>query len=143
MYRKLLIALDGSPSSEHALGRALVIAKTQGAALIAVYVQRLPEAPTLRIEVEHRMARTEDEDRVLLHHAVQRAKEEGVDIQAELLYGHPADQILRAAEQHGVDLIVTGRRGRSGIHRFRMGSVSEAVSRHAEVDVLIVKAERE
>lgn len=139
MHRKILVALDGSRESEKALREAIRLAKLEGATIHAVHIVRLPDAPSSRAEVEHRIERTEDDTRVILHEAKRLADAAGVKCAAEVIYGHPAEQILHAAKNHHADLIVIGRRGLSGIRRFHLGSVSEVVARHAEMDVLIVK----
>lgn len=139
MHRKILVALDGSKESEKALHEAIHMAKMENATLRAVHVVRLPDAPSSRAEVDHRLERTEDETRVILHEAKRLAQAAGVACEADLYYGHPAEQILHAAKQHACDLVIIGRRGLSGIRRFHLGSVSEVVARHSDVDVLIVK----
>ena len=56
-----------------------------------------------------------------------------------LLYGDPISQIVHAAEEQRVDMIVMGTHGRTGLTRLLMGSVAEAVVRRAACPVLIVK----
>jgi nucleotide-binding universal stress UspA family protein len=66
----------------------------------------------------------------------------GLSIRFEhkLLMGTAADEIVRAAEEGGVDLIVIGTHGRTGLKRVLMGSVAEAVMRRATCPVLTLKA---
>ncbi len=52
--------------------------------------------------------------------------------------GHPADEILKTAEEEGVDMIVIGARGKRVSHLF-MGSVSREVANRADVTVLVIK----
>ncbi len=54
--------------------------------------------------------------------------------------GRPAEEILRVAEEAGVDLIVMGTHGRTGLRQVLLGSVAESVERSAECAVLMVKA---
>jgi nucleotide-binding universal stress UspA family protein len=56
-----------------------------------------------------------------------------------LLEGDAADEILRVADAHDVDLIVMGSHGRGGLSRLVMGSVAEAVNRNADCPVLTVR----
>ena len=56
---------------------------------------------------------------------------------------HRAQQILRVAEEIGAGLIVIGSRGRGGVRRALMGSVSDSVVRHAHCPVLVVRHEKE
>jgi nucleotide-binding universal stress UspA family protein len=53
--------------------------------------------------------------------------------------GHPAEEIIRAAETSPTDLIVVGSRGLSALPRFLVGSVSERVARHAPCSVLLAR----
>lgn len=53
--------------------------------------------------------------------------------------GHPAEEILLAAESHPTDLIVVGSSGLSGVSRFLLGSVSDRVARHAPCPVLLAR----
>ncbi len=53
--------------------------------------------------------------------------------------GHPAAEIVQAAEEHRTDLIVLGSHGRSAVARFLLGSVAERVARHAPCSVLLVR----
>jgi nucleotide-binding universal stress UspA family protein len=55
---------------------------------------------------------------------------------------HPADEIVRVAEEIGTDLVVMGSRGRGRIERALMGSVSDSVVRHAHCPVLAVRKDR-
>ena len=72
---------------------------------------------------------------------VEKMKEEQhLDIELSLMVeeGSPADVILDAIEKKGVDLVVMGSAGRTGINRFIMGSVTEKVVKSAKCSVLVV-----
>jgi nucleotide-binding universal stress UspA family protein len=66
-----------------------------------------------------------------------------VDIETVLRQGAPHTTILEYADEADVDLIVMGTHGRSGIHRYLLGSVTERVVRTADAPVLTVRMERE
>jgi nucleotide-binding universal stress UspA family protein len=68
-----------------------------------------------------------------------RPTEPDVGFAQRLLCGKPADEIVRCAEEEGVDMIVMGTHGRRGLSRLLMGSVSEAVVRRAPCPVLTIK----
>jgi nucleotide-binding universal stress UspA family protein len=63
----------------------------------------------------------------------------GVLVETEVLLGHPAQQIVQAAQEHHVDLIVVGHSGHSGVWGMFLGTTAEKVSRHAPCSVLIVR----
>jgi hypothetical protein len=56
--------------------------------------------------------------------------------------GNPAEEILRYATKHGIDLIVLGTHGRTGLSRLLLGNVAERVLRAARCPVLVVPARR-
>ena len=62
-----------------------------------------------------------------------------VNVATEFARGNPKSEILDAAEKWKADLIVLGSHGRTGLERFLLGSVSEAVARHAHCSVEIVR----
>jgi nucleotide-binding universal stress UspA family protein len=63
-----------------------------------------------------------------------------VELRTHVLVGHPADQILKTAAAHGVDLIVVGHRGRSAIREWVSGSTSRRIVTYAKCPVLVVRA---
>ncbi len=66
-------------------------------------------------------------------------KVQGIPVETRLKQGVPAEELLRAAVDEKVDLIVLGSRGLSQVRAFFLGSVSDKVSHHARCPVLIVK----
>jgi universal stress protein A len=59
--------------------------------------------------------------------------------EAQVVVGNPADAILRVAQERGVDLIVMGTHGRTGLKHVLLGSVAETVMRHATCPVLVTR----
>jgi nucleotide-binding universal stress UspA family protein len=55
---------------------------------------------------------------------------------------HPSDDVVQVAEEIGAGLIVLGSRGRGGVRRALMGSVSNAVVQHAHCPVMVVRPEK-
>jgi nucleotide-binding universal stress UspA family protein len=75
----------------------------------------------------------------LLEEASSYAARRGVAIQTDIRAGHPAQEIVRAADDQGADLIVVGHSGHSGVWGRFLGGTAEKVSRHAACSVLIVR----
>jgi nucleotide-binding universal stress UspA family protein len=69
------------------------------------------------------------------------AKAASVEVESVLLEGHPADEIIKFAEQNDIEMIVMGTLGKTGLDRFLLGSVAENVIRHSKVPVLVVRGE--
>ena len=85
---------------------------------------------------------------VPLHHDLQainsiRPTVEGIRFQRHVLLGTPANEILRFAKTHGVDVIVMGTHGRTGASRLLIGSVAERVVRDATCAVMTIKMPEE
>ena len=84
------------------------------------------------------------EAREILDDQVRKIEEEGGSVQeAHLRRGRKDQEIVRLAEEIGAGLIVIGSRGRGGVRRALMGSVSDSVVRHAHCPVLVVRKEKE
>jgi nucleotide-binding universal stress UspA family protein len=83
--------------------------------------------------------RQRDRGEELLAEVRDAAGDRGVDVETVLATGRPAEEILAAIEAEGVDHVVMGSRGRSGVGRVLFGSVAEAVTRRASVPVTIVR----
>ncbi|HET8689549.1 MAG TPA: universal stress protein, partial [Methanosarcina sp.] len=70
------------------------------------------------------------------------AKAADVEVESVILEGHPAEKIVEFAEQNGIEIIVMGTLGRTGLDRFLLGSVAENVVRHSKTPVLVVRGEK-
>lgn len=143
-YQKIIIATDGSKQVGKAIEAGVELAKLTGAKLYAVYViAQTGYSPrdfgwegSLRefLEAEAKKAVTSVE---------KTGKASGINVESVILEGYPADKILEFAEQEGMDLIVMGTLGRTGLDRFLMGSIAEKVVRHSKIPVMVVKGEAE
>jgi nucleotide-binding universal stress UspA family protein len=135
--RKVLFATDFSQLSDAALGQAAALARDSGAKLLIVHVEEPPSAYGGG-ELYYGVPEPD-------HHAVQqmlakiRPEDPAIPVEHHLLMGDPASEIAELAEKEGVDLIVIGTHGRTGLARLLIGSTAEAVVRKAPCAVLTVK----
>jgi len=146
MYKKILVALDGSELAECSLEHARAIAQGCNVADVIVFraieplstqtISALAEAgdDSLRKAVEQN--EQDAQDYVLK--VQNNLKTRGIAPRAVTVKGTAADEILSYAEKNDVDLIVMSTHGRSGLSRFFFGSVAEKVSRHSRVPVLLL-----
>ncbi len=67
-------------------------------------------------------------------------REQGLPTETAIVEGKPYVEIIRFAEEHGIDLIVMSTRGHSGLSRWLLGSVADRVVRGATVPLLLVPA---
>jgi nucleotide-binding universal stress UspA family protein len=139
LYTTILVATDGSAMNRAALDEALRIGRACGSVVHAVYVA---DTSTLETGPADMMV-GEAWDILPLEgeRALARVREAAGDIHLEtaLLYGKPAEEIVRFAREKGVDLIVIGTQGKQGIARLLLGSVAENVIRTAPCKVLVVR----
>ncbi len=68
----------------------------------------------------------------------ERAKHKGIDLETEVVVGHPAEQILHRADTVQASLIVMGKRSHTILHRWMLGSNTERVLKYAHCPVMIV-----
>ncbi|HSC94350.1 MAG TPA: universal stress protein [Burkholderiales bacterium] len=138
MYRRILVGYDGSKAGDKAFDDALSLAKSHGAELWVLTVARPPEIGD-DVESEAVIENSREHHRKLLVPLRKKAAQGGVKAHFEVAVGHPAEQIMFYADQHQVDLIVVGDRGRSKFTRMLLGSVSKTVVQYAGRPVLVVR----
>jgi nucleotide-binding universal stress UspA family protein len=145
MYKRILLPLDGSATSEQALPHAIAQAKQFGAMLILLRVlEPLPHVRGMSVgDIATIKQQTTEWAQEYLDQLVANAQERGISAQAAIVEGQPNVTILQFAEKNQVDLIVISSRGRSGLSRWLMGSVADRVVRGATVPVLLVRTRKE
>jgi nucleotide-binding universal stress UspA family protein/nitrite reductase/ring-hydroxylating ferredoxin subunit len=121
IYRRVLIATDGSPTASQAARRGFDLARSVGASVTLVYV-----GDKLMGDI-------------VLKETAERLGIEDGDVGARVLQGDPSDRISELAGTESHDLVVVGNKGMAGARRFLLGSVPNSVSHDAPTDVLISK----
>ena len=140
MFRKILLAFDGSEGANRALAVGIDLAKIHGAELWAVAVQeKLPRFSGTIDEVQEEKQFANEQYGKLLEAAKVRAKEAGIELKTLMRPGHPAQTIISAAKEGKFDLVLVGHTGLSGVWAAFLGTTAEKVSRHAPCSVLIVR----
>jgi nucleotide-binding universal stress UspA family protein len=136
---RILVPVDGSPGSQLGMAWADMIAGTTGAEVIVIVAFNPPIAIRRRgnLETEHLQTEMEDDAKEVATEAAQLFMDRGRNARALVVRGEAAAAILETAESQDVDLIVMGRRGLGHIKGLLVGSVSERVSRHADIPVFL------
>ncbi len=145
MYRKILVPLDGSATSQRGLREAIRLARDNRARLRLVHV--LDETPALGmmedgVDLEPYLRELAKRGRAILERAQRLAGKSGVPadaVMAETAGAGVADAILRAARKWSADVIVMGTHGRRGLRHVVLGSEAERVLRLSPVPVLLVR----
>lgn len=141
LYKKVLIATDGSENGAQAINAGMEIARLSNGKAYALHVIDTSVYPSGKGDpkwfrlIEEQFKTFGLEITVTVEEA---AKAAGVEVEFVTLEGHPAEKILDFAEKQNVDMIVVGSLGKTDVESFLLGSVSEKVVRNAKVPVLVV-----
>jgi universal stress protein A len=139
-FKRILVAVDAEPNAARAVDLAIDLARALGAEIAFIHAidpgpgytpeSGVPAATAIKLAEE-------DGKRLLaafrLRAAVEPPPLEFIPV------GKPATEIVKAAREWPADVIVIGSHGRMGVKRAFLGSVAEAVTRHAPCPVLVVR----
>ena len=139
--QKVLVPLDGSAGSETVLPTVLELAGAEGATVRLLRVTPSPDSVVMGGRViayaDQEAARIEQE--ILAYLRKVAVKLPGLEVEAAVRFGDPVEEIVRAAESAGVDLIALATHRRTGVSRLIKGSVAEQVERATRIPVLLVR----
>lgn len=141
-HKRVLVALDGSRSSEAVLRFVLEIAGPLDMTVVLLRVLE-PAIPPVaddmyRAPIEDFETRRRDAEEYLAAIAA-ALRSRGVETGWQVRRGRPADEILDTAAESGVDIIAMATHGRTGFGRLLFGSIAEAVLRRATVPVFMIR----
>ncbi len=139
MYKKILVTLENSRTDEAILRHIELLAKPLGSSLLLVHVAdgwmarhrdrlNLAESEEMRI------------DRAYLETVRNRFAAAGIPAETQLLWGEPADEIVKLAEAAGVDLIAMSTHGHRFLADLVYGSTANKVRHTVDIPVLLLKA---
>lgn len=134
------MAVDESSVAAHAADVGAQLATALGAELAFVYVVDPTQtiAPESGIPAADLIALAQEEGKRLLAGFRQRASQGRPPLEF-VGVGKPASEIVKTAKEWPADVIVMGSHARRGVERVLLGSVAEAVMRHAPCSVLVVR----
>jgi nucleotide-binding universal stress UspA family protein len=143
IYKKIMVATDGSEYIQRAVATAIEIAKLSETKLFAVYVMANDEF-SMHYPKNAELEKTfvnyfRNEGKEATAYVEASGKAENVEVESVILEGSPAHEIVDFAEKNDIDLIVMGTHGKNAIERFLLGSVAENVVRHSRKAVLVVR----
>jgi len=146
MYAKILVAVDGSDTSQHALQHAIELARSSSARLRIVHVVDmgwLPIGPEIAIDTDAICAARRDAGAKIVVAARETAHKAGIEAEVALIETgtptqHVAEAIAGEAYRWSTELVVLGTHGRRGIERLMLGSVAEQMARRSPRPVLLV-----
>lgn len=147
MYQRILVPVDGSPTSSKGLDEAIRLAKLTGARLRLVnvvdeitFATGFEGYAAYTTDVLHELKQAGEK---ILANATATVQAAGVEVDSALFEsfsGRVSDLVVGEATRWGADLIVVGTHGRRGVRRFVLGSDAEQIVRAAPTPVLLVRA---
>ncbi|MGN6667427.1 MAG: universal stress protein [Trinickia sp.] len=145
MYKRILVPIDGSPTSQRAFDYALAMARESQAELIPVYVIDIPmiayEAPGFDPSiVRDALLETGERLKTEANAAMERDDVKGISrvLEVDIPGSSIPERILQEARATHCDLVVMGTHGRRGVQRLMLGSVAERFTRMSCCPVLLV-----
>jgi nucleotide-binding universal stress UspA family protein len=136
MYRRILVALDGSTYAERAIPHAAALAERVGVTLTLLRVTPTPTGASggsVNTDADRREA-----DRYLTA-LYKHLRAKGLQVHFQRGEGDPAELILAYAREQDADLLILSTHGRGGTRRTGLGSTAEAIIRSAPCPVLLVR----
>ncbi|MBE0521288.1 MAG: universal stress protein [Candidatus Methanoperedenaceae archaeon] len=144
LYKKILIATDGSEYTKRAVDYGVDLSKHTGAKLHAIYVVDTAAFASIPMDAAwesmYELLRREGDEAT--KYVAEKAEAENLEIERLTVEGHPADEIIKYADDNSIDIIIMGTLGKSGLDRFLLGSVAEKVVRNSKIPVLVVRGKK-
>jgi nucleotide-binding universal stress UspA family protein len=144
MFKHLLVPIDGSPTSQLAVDKAIGLARAFSSAVSVLFV--IDPYPFTGVGADFSYGQMQylnaakAEANEALAAARQAFDAAGVQVSASLVESHSVWRgIVEASEAGGADLIVMGSHGRSGMEKLVLGSVAQRVLSHSRLPVLVVR----
>ena len=140
MFKKILVAYDGSEGSKIALTTSVEMAKQCGAYLKAIWIKsKLPHYPETVSEISEEQAAADSFLEGLKQDLKEYEQKFAINIDLYSVAGNPSKTIVSYAKENNFDLIVLGNEGHSSLWGGSLGHTADRVSEHAHCSVLIVR----
>lgn len=144
MFKHILVPIDGSPTAQLAVSKAIGLSQAFGSRVSAIFV--IDPYPFTGVgsdfaygQAEYLNAATAEAN-AAIRNAKEVFKAAGVDVSTSVVEANTAWRgVVQAAESMQADLIVIGSHGRSGLEKLVLGSVAQAVLSHTRLPVLVVR----
>jgi nucleotide-binding universal stress UspA family protein len=139
MYRKILVANDGSAGAARALTAAIALANRAKAELHMICVEELPRFPASVEEVIEEKQEANHRFADVIAKAKEEAKSHHIKLSAHVVAGHAVPRIVETIEQDHFDLLVVGFMGHTALYNRLIGGTTDRLVEMAPCSVLVVK----
>ncbi|MFZ3149123.1 MAG: universal stress protein [Methanothrix sp.] len=147
MIKKIMIATDGSDTSKKAAMIGIDIAHRANGSVTAVYVMdilrlaHLPGYATMPGLKEKVIGLMQEEGQQATQFVEDHARILGVPCHKIVVQGSPGEELLKISQSLGMDMLIMGSLGRTGVEKILLGSVAEKVVLQSPIPVLLVKGD--
>lgn len=142
MFKRIMLAFDGSEMSFRTAEKAFDLARKYDATVEVVTVAQLPDYEGTIGEVNEYRTRAEEFYRSNQERVRQLADRFGIPVTDRLLFGHVGAKLAEHAGEGDFDLVVIGARGHSPLQQMFLGSVSQYVVKRSPCAVLVAKGKQ-
>lgn len=140
-FSRILVAVDGSPASLHALKETCRLVRAEHGSVGAVSVVPPHDGELRLVGVSNAIAKMHAPAQKALTDAAKEAESEGVNLQTYLVQGEPHEAIVSLAEEEEYDLISLGVKGHNVAETVLMGSTTARVIGFGQIPVLVIPLE--
>jgi nucleotide-binding universal stress UspA family protein len=140
MFKKILLAADGSEHSIRAAQKAIALAKLNPESKVTVFY--VVDGKISKHDAIHNLDADDIEFKRVqkIEAASEKAKEAGINYETKIVRGdEPGPTIVKFANENNYDVVVIGSRGLGAFQEFVLGSVSHKVAKRVNCPVMIVK----
>jgi nucleotide-binding universal stress UspA family protein len=139
MFKKILVANDGSPGAFKALAASFNVAHRYRGELHMIIVEELPRFPGSIDEVQGEIESADRRFAPVLSKSKALAAEDGIHLHCHILPGHAVSTIIQFTKERGFDLLITGFMGHSALYNRIIGSTTDRLVDLAPCTVMVVK----
>lgn len=138
MYKKILLPTDGSTYTDQEVERVKKLIDDDGEIIVLSVAGRLTSSAFQSRRKVKKVNEKLKKDAQKFVDNMAAKFDDSLNVTKMVKSGFPAETIKQVTEEEGVDLIIISSSGKSGIHKFVLGSVAEKVLKDSEIDVLLV-----
>ena len=148
-FSKIVVGIDGSEESMKAAEYAISVAKLYNAELNAItvltsdigYIYSSPGVESPPLTVKEIVLLAGDEAKKWFDEIKEKANKKGIQLKTESIVAKKSllNTILEYVEEHNINLVVVGTRGRSGIKKMLLGSIASGLVTYSPCPVLVIK----
>ena len=138
MYKKILLPTDGSTYADQEVERVEKLIADDGEIIILSVAGRLTSSAFQSRKKVRKVNEKLKKDAQRFVDNMASKFDDSYNVKKMVVSGFPAETIKQVSEEEDVDLIIISSSGKSGIHKFVIGSVAEKVLKDSEIDVLLV-----